>query len=203
MNIVFVGPGQGKSITAALLAVTHVVTAYDADPYRALVELYPRAEVYEGPDDLIPPCIIDTSRVDRRGRPYLAVIRENPGAWVILVTTPFFHQVAVARRVAKDVKDCTGTAVRGVIVSMAASEDEAKSVAERLGVPLTGWLPLSKALEEMLATGTVISEKEDGASPVGDAALIERILALGKELGLQVRLRQRDKKRGRLPWLKR
>ena len=201
MNIVLVGPGQGKSITAALLASTHVVSVFDADPYRALSELYPRAEVYNDPDSLIPPCIVDTSKVDRWGRTYLTVIREIHAPWVLLVTTPFFHQVAAARRVVEDVVEHTGTAVRGVVVSMAASEDEAKEVAERLGVPLAGWLPLSKVLEDMLAAGKVIPDGD--AVSVVDSALIERVMALGRELGLQPRLKLQDKRKSGIPWLKR
>ncbi len=194
MKIILTGPGQGKTITAALLAATHVVGVYDADPYRALSEIWRRAERYTSPETLVSPCIVDTRSVDARGRPYLAVIREIRGAWVLVVTSPFLQQVEVARRFAEDVKEC-GIPVRGVVVSMALGEDEAERVAERVGVALKGWLPLSKELENLLASGKPLKEA-DGVPPVSDPSLIERVMKLGRELSLQPRRIEWKRDRG-------
>ena len=182
--IVLTGRGPGKTVTAALLASTHVVGAYDADPYRALTELYPKAEPYKRV--LLEPCLVDTADTDALGRPYLHVLREHPDATAILITSPFRQCVAATARMAEDIKELTQVRVRGVVVTMAnpdpkSGEEEAKRVARELALPLLGWIPLSPSVEQRLAAG----ERLD--SQVDDERLMSRVLELGKTLGLQVR----------------
>ncbi len=39
MKLILSGKGPGKTVIASLLAVTHAIGVYDADPYRALTDI--------------------------------------------------------------------------------------------------------------------------------------------------------------------
>jgi cellulose biosynthesis protein BcsQ len=188
MKVVFVGKGPGKTVTAALLAGTHVVGVYDADPYKALTDLFPSVESYRA-EGLITPSLIDTAEVDRHGRPYYHILRENPDAWVVLVSSPSIHLVAATRRILEDVKDLGAAQVLGLVVTMAANEKEALSVAERFGIPLLGWVPLSTAIEDALARGELLIEN------IKDREVESRVLELGRNLKLQKRAPKKRKEK--------
>lgn len=189
MKVILVGKGPGKTVTAMLLALTHVTGTYDADPYSALTEVYPQAEPYR-PKALVPPSVVDTTMVDSQARTYLKLLDENPDAWTAVIATPFRQQLAATKRVLEDIREQGNARVKGVVVNMAADRKEAEGVAEKLGTPLIGWLPLSKELEEQLAG------REPFSSPDGlDKKLLERVRELGKSLGLQERGTGTKKKR--------
>lgn len=190
MKIFLVGKGPGKTVTATLLGLTRVVGVYDADPYKALTELYPKAEPYrEG--GLISPCVVDTAMVDSAGRPYFHMLKENPDAWAAVVTSPFAHEVAATKKIVEDIREEGGVRLKGVVVSMAADKDEAKEVSEYLGISLVGWLHLSKDLEKRLA------EKKPLAVGDFDGELLKRAGEIGDTLRLQERGKTEPGKKGR------
>jgi hypothetical protein len=189
VKAILIGKGPGKTVTASLLADTHVVGVYDADPYGALRDLCPKAEPYTK-EGLITPSLVDTSGVDKYGRPYYHILRENPDAWVVLVTSPSVHEAAATRRILEDARDLGGAQVLGLVVTMAANEAEAKATAEGFGIPLLGWVPLSTAIEDDVAKGN---------RPKPDKDTEARLEEIGRNLKLQRRAAAKKGKRGR--WL--
>ncbi len=178
MKLILSGKGPGKTVIASLLAVTHAIGVYDADPYRALTELFPGAEPYDK-DGIIAPCIIDTALVDERGRPYYHILKENPDGWVIVVTSPHTHEVASTKRMIEDMKEFANAHIQGVIISMASGEEEAEKIAHKLGVSLIGWTPLSNDIENCLYTGEPVTYEDM------DRRMETQIIKIGEKLKLQ------------------
>lgn len=197
MKVILTGPGGvGKTVTAALLAETHVVEVYDADPYSALKKIFPGAEIYH-PEKLIEPCIVDTTLIDRKGRAYYSILRENAGSWVVLITTPFRHKLESTKEILEDIKELGCVQVKGVVVTMATGEEEAQKVAERLGVSLVGWLPFSKELDTLLVGSDPISITSLNGSQKkkGDMDILAGIMKIGKRLGLQAKIKKVPKEK--------